>query len=103
MAKTPEEKVYVDLYEDEKSMILKYERGETSCVTRFRIIEASTEPKIRIDIREFLKSRTYVGWTGRGITFVPENIESVIKSLLKLKEKAEELSKPKAKKSTKKG
>lgn len=105
MAKTPEDKVFKDLFEDADSPILKYERpnGGASCVTRFRLVEAATEPRVRIDIREFLRSQTYVGYTGRGVTFTGDQIDKTIANLKQLKVEYFKLVPQKKEKPAKKG
>lgn len=104
MAKAPEDRVFVDLYENPDSPVLKYERPNSSAVTRFRLIQAASDPKVQIDIREFIRSNAYTGYTGRGITFTGEQIDKVIVNLKDLKEQYFKATEPKEKKkSTKKG
>jgi hypothetical protein len=102
MSKAPEDKVFKEIYESDPPVV-KYEKENSSCVYRFRIVEAQTDPKIRIDIREFLRSNAYVGWTSRGLSMSSEQVGAFIEKLTDLKKKLEEInSKPKAKKASKK-
>ena len=96
MSKAPDEKVFKDIYET-KDPLIKYEKLNSSSVYRFRVIEAATEPKIRIDVREYIRTGNYVGWTSRGLTMTDEQVDQFIEKLLELKAKSLEVKTPKTK------
>ena len=99
MAKAPTEKVYKDLAEVEP--VIKYEKENSTSFFRFRLIEAATEPFIRFDIRECIKTKNYEGYTARGCTFSLAQIPDVIDRLQKLQAKFNEMY-PKKEKASKK-
>ena len=83
MAKTPVEKVYRELHEVEP--ILLYEKENGSMATyRMRIVEADTEPKIRLDIRQHITTARYVGYTARGIALSLKQAPLLIKGIEEL-------------------
>jgi hypothetical protein len=83
MAKTPVEKVYKELFEVEP--ILLYEKDNGSIATyRMRIVEADTEPKIRLDIRQHITTTRYIGYTARGIAVSLKQVPQLLKGIEKL-------------------
>ena len=102
MAKAPDNKVFHDLYETQDP-IVRYEKPNSTSVLRFRIIEAATEPRIRMDIREYLRTAKYTGWTARGVTVSADQLEAFFEKVTDLKNKMPEfLETPKKKKAPKK-
>lgn len=82
MAKTPEEKVYKEL----KSFpsVPRYTTEKTEATFHVRLVEANTDPKTRIDVREYIKSldgTRYSGYTGRGLALTVDQAKQLIASI----------------------
>ncbi len=88
MAKTPVEKVYKDLFEAEPIPLYEKESGSTASI-RMRIVEADTDPKIRLDIRQYITTQRFVGYTARGIAIAPSQVPQLLKGIKELMEKLE--------------
>lgn len=102
MAKTPEDKVYKEIAVIAK--LPKYETEKSKVVHMVRVVDAPTEPKMRLDIRESIETSNYKGFTARGIALAYDQIDAMIAAMQKGKEKLGQVIKANggSKKSTKK-
>jgi hypothetical protein len=87
MAKTPVEKVYKELFEVEPIVLYEKESGSMASI-RMRIVEADTEPKIRLDVRQHITTQRFTGFTARGIAVSLKQAPLLIKGLQELIDKA---------------
>lgn len=97
MAKAPVEKVYKDLFEADPIQLYEKESGSTASY-RIRIVEADTDPKIRLDIRQFITTQRYVGFTARGVAVSLEQAPLLLKGIEELISKMKAMKSKTAKK-----
>ena len=97
MAKTPKEKVYKELFEAEPILLYEKENGSMASY-RMRIVEADTDPKIRLDIRQHITTQNYTGWTARGIAISVEQAPALLKGIEELVAKVKSMKAKTAKK-----